>query len=85
MESENRADHCAVNGIGRLRMRVDGTAFHYWGQRVGYGCWKDEQFLKEFERDNPEARVRCGGTRMQVGYSPQKKFSKTYESNTNPR
>src|SRR4030095_12936341 len=58
----------SVNGLGRLRMRIDLTAFHYWGQRLGYACWSDKQFLHEFERDNPEARVQSGGTKIQIGY-----------------
>lgn len=62
-------DFKSVDGIGRLRMRVDPTLYHYWGHKVGYGCWKDSQFLREIERDNPEVRVKCGGTRLQVGSS----------------
>jgi hypothetical protein len=29
-----------------------------WGIRLGYECWEDKQFLKEFLRDNPEVAVR---------------------------
>jgi hypothetical protein len=29
-----------------------------WGVRLGYECWEDKQFLKEFLRDNPEVAVR---------------------------
>jgi len=58
----------SVNGLGRLRMRIDPIVFHYWGQRLGYACWDDKQFLHEFERDNPEVRVKSGGTQIQVGY-----------------
>lgn len=76
---ENNRDHRAVEGLGRLRMRIDSTAYHYWGTRLGYKCWRDESFLKEFERDNPAVRVRCGGTKLQVGYAGQnKRFSKSY-------
>lgn len=59
----------SIDGIGRLRMRIDPTLYHAWGTRYGYDCWKDSQFLKEVERDNPEVRVKCGGTRLQVGFS----------------
>jgi hypothetical protein len=58
----------SVDGLGRLRLRIDATVFHYWGQRLGYACWRDKEFVNQFERDNPEARVRSGGTRLQVGY-----------------
>jgi hypothetical protein len=58
----------SINGIGRLRMRIDPTLYHAWGTKYGYDCWKDSQFLKEVERDNPEVRVKCVGTRLQVGW-----------------
>ena len=71
-------DFKAIEGIGRLRMRVDPTLYHYWGHKVGYGCWKDAQFLREIERDNPEVRVKSGGTRLQVGWSGSKRSSQKF-------
>lgn len=72
-------DFRSIEGIGRLRMRIDPTLYHKWGQKYGYDCWKDNQFLKEVERDNPEVRVKCGGTRLQVGYAPTNtRFTKKY-------
>lgn len=71
-------DFKAIEGIGRLRMRVDPTLYHYWGHKVGYGCWKDAQFLREIERDNPEVRVKSGGTRLQVGWSGTKRSSQKF-------
>jgi len=68
----------SVDGIGRLRMRVDPTLYHYWGHKLGYGCWKDAQFLREIERDNPEVRVKSGGTRLQVGFSGSKRSSQKF-------
>lgn len=44
--------------FGRLRMRIPEEAYFYWGLRLGFGCWQDKQFLHEYERDNPECRVR---------------------------
>ncbi len=67
----------SIDGIGRLRMRVDPTLYHAWGQKYGYDCWKDGQFLREVERDNPAVRVNCGGTRLQVGWSGGTKRSST--------
>lgn len=59
----------AANGLGRPRLEVDTYAYHYWGKRLGYQCWKDRQFLREFERDNPDCRVRAKGTKeIQVGW-----------------
>lgn len=72
-------DFRSIEGIGRLRMRIDPTLYHKWGQKYGYDCWKDNQFLSEIERDNPEVRVKCGGTRLQFGYAPTNtRFSKKY-------
>tara|TARA_Y100000593_G_scaffold33336_1_gene65582 strand:- start:6593 stop:6946 length:354 start_codon:yes stop_codon:yes gene_type:complete len=47
-----------IDGVGRLRMQVSPTAYHYWGRRLGYDCWRDKKFLAEFERDNPGCRVK---------------------------
>ena len=65
----NQERHKSVEGVGRLRMRVDATLYHKWGQEYGYDCWRDGQFLREIERDNPGTKVNCGGTRIQVGYN----------------
>ena len=76
-------DRRSMEGMGRVRMEVDSTVYHYWGRRLGYKCWRDEAFLREMERDNPEMRVNCGGTRVQFGYKPSaasrsSKFHKSY-------
>lgn len=68
LAAERKTEHRAMDGLGRVRMQVDGGSFHYWGQRLGYECWADDQFKREFERDNPEVRIKCGGTKTQVGY-----------------
>lgn len=47
-----------MEGYGQVRLSITPTAYHYWGQRLGYKCWKDKQFLAEFERDNPQCRVK---------------------------
>lgn len=47
-----------VEGVGQAMMSVDPIAYHYWGGRLGYQCWRDRQFVREFLRDNPDARVR---------------------------
>lgn len=78
-KDNNSRDFRSIEGIGRLRMRIDPTLYHKWGQKYGYDCWKDNQFLNEIERDNPEVRVKCGGTRLQFGYAPTNtRFSKKY-------
>lgn len=81
----NQIEHRAMDGIGQLRMRVPLDAYHFWGQKLGYDCWNDKQFLHEFERDNPAVKVKsAGGTKLQFGYQAStasaKKFSKSYGS-----
>jgi len=79
--SSRENDYKAIEGVGRLRLRIDPYTYHYFGQRLGYDCWKDKQFLNEFERDNPSSRVNCGGTKIQAGYGTKKtKFTKKYGS-----
>ena len=82
----NHREHTrkSVDGLGRLRMEVDPTSYHFWGHKLGYECWKDKGFLREYERDNPECRVDCGGTRLQVGYGSgasarSVRFRKSYD------
>lgn len=53
-----RIERAGIEGLGEMTMRVDPTSYHYWGQRLGYDCWSDEQFCREFRRDNETVRVR---------------------------
>lgn len=43
---------------GHLNSQIQADSFHYWGQRLGYQCWDDPQFVKEYLRDNEYARVK---------------------------
>jgi hypothetical protein len=47
-----------VDGIGQHTMSITPEAYHYWGQRLGYQCWRSKEFRREYARDNPGARVR---------------------------
>ena len=47
-----------IAGLGRKIAEIPADAYHYWGQRLGYECWKDKQFMREYLRDNPELAVR---------------------------
>ncbi len=40
--------------FGRKIASIPLEAYYYWSTRLGPDCWKDDQFLKEFMRDNPE-------------------------------
>lgn len=59
----------SIDGLGAPIAEINPTAFHYWGLRLGYKCWHDKQFMREFLRDNPAARVRAHGTKAQFGYT----------------
>ena len=76
--NDSQRDIRSIDGIGRLRMRIDPTLYHAWGTRLGYDCWRDGQFLREVERDNPEVRVKSGGTRLQVGFEGAKRSSQKF-------
>lgn len=46
----NSQRHKSIEGLGQLMARIPGDAYHFWGQKLGYGCWEDKGFLKEFAR-----------------------------------
>lgn len=70
----NSIRHKSVEGLGQLVARIPTTAYHFWGQKLGYDCWNDQAFMDEFLRDNPELRVNSGGTKeISVGWSPSSK------------
>jgi len=67
----NTLRHKSVEGLGQLKGRIPLDAVHFWGQKLGYGCWNDQEFVDEFLRDNPELRVNSGGTKeISVGWTP---------------
>lgn len=52
---------------GEVKMMIHPISYHYWGQRLGYECWdQDSDFVREYLRDNPAARVRSRGEHLQV-------------------
>lgn len=69
---------------GEVTMQVHPKFYHYWGQRLGYECWEDKQFVREFLRDNPEARVTSKAANPSIlvsGWQPnasRSKFHQTY-------
>jgi hypothetical protein len=40
--------------VGQKIASIPLDSWHYWGHRLGYECWEDKTFLREFLRDNPE-------------------------------
>lgn len=71
---------------GEVRAQIHPTSYHYWGQRLGYDCWKDDAFMREYLRDNPYARVQNRARRLTVtvpaAAPARKRFSKTYLTET---
>ena len=76
-EAKIKRESKHLDGVGVHRLRVDPTSYHYWGQRLGYECWSDEQFISEYGRDNPSAAVICKPPKPKFGYG--KKYSKKYD------
>jgi hypothetical protein len=70
----------AVDELGRQRLNIHPTIYHHYGDKYGYECWQDKEFIEDFEKGFPAARVKCGGTGIQVGYTGRAKprFRKVY-------
>jgi hypothetical protein len=71
----------SIEGIGRLRMNITPEVYMHYVRRFGKEIWKQKDFLNFMEREHPETRVKCGGTRLQVGFTPaenKKRFTKRY-------
>jgi hypothetical protein len=69
---------------GQVTMQVHPLSYHHWGQKLGYECWSDPTFVREYLRDNPECRVRTGATKPSVRVTatlPRKvKYQKRWEA-----
>ena len=55
---ETRVLRCREGDGGYVDLNIHPASYHYWGQRLGYECWQDAQFLREYKRDNPASVVR---------------------------
>ena len=53
-------------GGGFVEYMVHPVSYHYWGRRLGYECWDDKSFVREYLRDNPAARVKSMSNRTTV-------------------
>lgn len=63
---ERRAIALSDGNTGQVQMQVHPASYHYWGQRLGYECWDDPNFVREYLRDNPECRVKTHASKIQV-------------------
>jgi hypothetical protein len=68
-QQNNDLSYRRVDGLGEMTASIPEASYHYWGNRLGYDCWADKQFKKEYLRDNPEARVKTHSDKIQVGYT----------------
>lgn len=44
--------------FGRVEARIPATLFFNQGIKRGFGCWEDEEFLRDCLRDNPAFRIK---------------------------
>jgi len=66
---------------GEVKLQVHPYFYHHWGQKLGYECWSDEAFVREFIRDNEEVRVKNRSRQCRVGFvsGTKRHFRKTYD------
>lgn len=57
-EASARIERKAIDGVGECVMSLDPVVYHFWGQKLGYDCWRDKEFRRRFLQDNPAARVK---------------------------
>ena len=52
MEAERRVSGGVRKNLpfGRIDMKVCPEVYHFWGGKLGYGCWKDKTFRKDMKR-----------------------------------
>jgi hypothetical protein len=74
----NQEEHNHVEGLGEMTMRIPVESYHYWGKRLGYDCWRDAGFRKEFLRDNPECRVNSKAAKTTVRVEGRKPLYDAY-------
>jgi hypothetical protein len=54
------------DGGGEVEMMIHPTSYHYWGQRLGYECWDDPQFRREYRRDVEASRIKTVNDRLTI-------------------
>ena len=55
---------------GYVDARYEPESYHYWGNRLGYECWQDPQFVREYKRDCEYCRVHNRNPNPTVGWVP---------------
>jgi hypothetical protein len=54
------------DGLGECHMRLDPEVFFHWIRKEGKDCWNDQNFIREFKRDNPGVRVPNRSRKTQI-------------------
>jgi hypothetical protein len=68
----------ARDGFGEQTLAIHPVFDAYWRQCYGARYSEDKSLLKFLCRRNPEIVVRSLGTRVQVGWEPNKRFVRRY-------
>lgn len=55
-----------ADGGGEVEMMITPYSYHYWGKRLGYECWEDKQFRREYLQTNDAARIVNEETRVTI-------------------
>jgi len=78
MAGFNGGEACLKHG--EVKFRVHPLFYHYWGQRLGYECWDDAGFVREFLRDNESVRVKNvrPSPKITVSFEGKKRWTKNY-------
>jgi hypothetical protein len=82
---KKRGEQKYLRSGGVMTSMIPPESFHYWGQRLGYECWEDDGFVREFLRDNAECRVHARAANASVGWraesmahGAERKYHKNY-------
>lgn len=70
--------HLYCDELGTPSHKTDVEAYHAWAWRfrdqhdhADYSCWNDDEFVREWKRDNESVRVRVDKPGNRVGWTPQ--------------
>jgi len=74
----NQTERRSVDGLGAMKAQISADSYHYWGQRLGYDCWRDKKFMDGYLTENPQCRVKSKGTKTQVGHGSKLRDGESY-------
>jgi len=65
--------------MGEVAFQMDPVFYHHFGQKYGYDCWSDADFVHDTLKKNPECKVISRSDKIQVGYTPTRsKFHQSF-------